>query len=313
VIAYVDTSMLIKLLIEEPGSDRAGLVWDAADVLATSQLLYVEARAALAAARRAGRTTGPAHRTAVSELEALWEQMSIVEVTEELVSRAAELAESDGLRGYDAMHLASALSVGADTLASADTDLCAAALRHAMHVANPNDMSDEEALHLNGAPVQLVLRWLQAVFDEDDLAAAWVLTDPPLRLALVQSWIISEEPLLDARRDDVAEALAAAQQPTHPLWAEFAQWRTGRWASLVFEPWVTKRELRGTVSRYSLISAEIEAIEIADSGTVVPPDGRIVVQRFLVRHSEDSVRLAGIGGVLPQPGWPPTETERFPM
>lgn len=138
-ITYVDTSVLIKLLVEEPGSVGAGVIWDEADTLATARVLYVEARAALAAARRAGRLSPTQHARTAAELESLWSQMAIVEITEDLVSRAAELAERERLRGYDAIHLAAALLVGADVLASADVGLCAAAARHGLSVANPND------------------------------------------------------------------------------------------------------------------------------------------------------------------------------
>ena len=138
-ITYVDTSVLIKLLVEEPGSDRAAVIWDEADTLATARLLYVEARAALAAARRAGRLRPVQHARTATEFESLWSQMAIVEITEDLVSRAAELAERERLRGYDAIHLAAALLIGADVLASADVELCAAAARHGISVANPDD------------------------------------------------------------------------------------------------------------------------------------------------------------------------------
>ena len=46
-----------------------------------------------------------------------------------IVSVGGELAETEGLRGYDAMHLAAALAIGAEILSSADDDLCDAAAR----------------------------------------------------------------------------------------------------------------------------------------------------------------------------------------
>ena len=49
-ITYVDTSSLLKLIVEEPGSDRAALIWDTADALAAASVIVVEGRAALAAA-----------------------------------------------------------------------------------------------------------------------------------------------------------------------------------------------------------------------------------------------------------------------
>ena len=51
-IAYFDTSALLPLLIDEPGSERAGRLWDEADHVVSVRLIYVEARAALAQARR---------------------------------------------------------------------------------------------------------------------------------------------------------------------------------------------------------------------------------------------------------------------
>ena len=58
-------------------------------------------------------------------------------ITDGLIGQAAELAESEMLRGYDAVHLAAALTIGAEVLTSADIALCAAAERHGLHVANP--------------------------------------------------------------------------------------------------------------------------------------------------------------------------------
>ena len=136
-ITYVDTSSLLKLLIEEDGSDRAALIWDTADSLASASLVVVEGRAALAAAERGERLTRSQHRTAKRELMALVDELTIVEVTEDLVAAAADLAEVEALRGYDAVHLAAALTVDATILTSADSVLCAAAERQGLHVANP--------------------------------------------------------------------------------------------------------------------------------------------------------------------------------
>ena len=92
-ITYVDTSSLLKLLIDEEGSERAELIWDTADVLAGSALIVVEARAALAAAERGARLTAAQHREARSELAALVDELSIVEVTEPVAPR--DIASSE--------------------------------------------------------------------------------------------------------------------------------------------------------------------------------------------------------------------------
>ena len=51
-IAHFDTSALIPLLVDEPGSQRAGRVWDAAEHVTSLRLVYAEARGSLALAAR---------------------------------------------------------------------------------------------------------------------------------------------------------------------------------------------------------------------------------------------------------------------
>ena len=136
-ITYIDTSTLLKLIIDENGSERALTIWSTADAVASVNLIVVEARAALAAAKRVRRLTEAQHRSAVAQLEALVSDLHIVPVTVELVASAAELTDEEGLRGYDAVHLAAALTVEATVLSSADTALCAAAARRGRHIADP--------------------------------------------------------------------------------------------------------------------------------------------------------------------------------
>lgn len=135
-VTYVDTSTLIKLVIDEDGSDRAVTIWASAESVASVALIEVETRAALAAAVRRGRLTSEQQANARTELDALIADLYLVEVTHELITHAGQIAEVDGLRGYDAVHLAGALMVNAAVLTSADTALCDAAERHGLHVAN---------------------------------------------------------------------------------------------------------------------------------------------------------------------------------
>jgi len=137
VITYVDTSSLLKLLIDEDGSERAELIWDTADVLASAALVVVEARAALAAAARGARLTAAQHREAKGGLATLVDELTIVEVTEDLILAAADLAEQEAVRAYDAVHIAAALTIDADVVTSADSALCDAAERRGLLVANP--------------------------------------------------------------------------------------------------------------------------------------------------------------------------------
>jgi uncharacterized protein len=78
-------------------------------------LAYPEGRAALAAAERAGRLTAADHAKAVEDFEAIQAELLLIGVDLTLAREAGERAEQLGLRGYDAVHLASALTLGDPT------------------------------------------------------------------------------------------------------------------------------------------------------------------------------------------------------
>ena len=134
-IAYVDTSVLVKLVVDEPGSGAAAEIWDEADVVGAVRIGLVEARAALAAARRAGRLTARQLGAAKNALSGLWSQLVVVEVTEALALGAGDLAETASLRGYDAVHLAGAIALEADVVATAGRELAEAASSLGFHTA----------------------------------------------------------------------------------------------------------------------------------------------------------------------------------
>jgi len=122
VIGYLDTSAFVPLLIAEPSSSSCRRLWDDADTVVASRLMYVEAAAALAQARRLDRLTERAHRGAVELLDELWAQLEVVELDQAAMVRAAALAERLGLRGYHAVHCAAAESVDDDELVAAASD-----------------------------------------------------------------------------------------------------------------------------------------------------------------------------------------------
>ena len=112
----------MKLIFDEPGSDLAVELWDRADLVISSQLVYPEARAALAAAARTGRIDQPTHVSAVAALEDLYAQLRIIAVDEPLARQAGDLASQHALRGYDAVQLACALHVEGDDVLLATWD-----------------------------------------------------------------------------------------------------------------------------------------------------------------------------------------------
>ncbi|HEX5469561.1 MAG TPA: type II toxin-antitoxin system VapC family toxin [Gaiellaceae bacterium] len=128
-IAYFDASAFVKLAIDEPGSAAAIETWDASSTRISSLILYPETRAALARASRMERVSPAQARAARSFVDRLWDGIDRVEVTDSLVERAGDLAEGHGLRGYDAVHLASfeAIADEQSVLVTSDVELRAAA------------------------------------------------------------------------------------------------------------------------------------------------------------------------------------------
>lgn len=126
---YFDTSAIVPIVIDEPSSAVASRLWDEADRVVSSRLVYVEGRAALVMARRLDRIDEPELREAVDNFESLHDQLDVIEVTETLIREAGGLAEQLSLRGYDALHLASARLVddAEMVLAAGDQSLLVAA------------------------------------------------------------------------------------------------------------------------------------------------------------------------------------------
>jgi uncharacterized protein len=121
-IVYFDSSAFVKLVLEEEGSDIALELWKSASDRVTSQVAYPEARAALAAARRSRRIDDDALVIAVTNLEGARRALRMLNVDATLAQRAGDLAERYALRGYDAVHLATMVSLDAARVLTATWD-----------------------------------------------------------------------------------------------------------------------------------------------------------------------------------------------
>jgi predicted nucleic acid-binding protein len=102
----------VKLYVREPGTDETRVRLDVASMVATSRVAYPEARAALARRQREGGIVRAALSRIVSALDRDLERFVVVELSLKVAKRAGELAEGRALRGFDAIHLASALEMG---------------------------------------------------------------------------------------------------------------------------------------------------------------------------------------------------------
>lgn len=113
-LAYFDTSAVVPLIIAEPTTGRCRRLWAEADTIVTCSLTYVEAHAAFAQAMRSGRLTTAEHRVAIRDFEARWNDMVRVAPNDALIRAAARLCATQTLRGYDAIHAATASAVASD-------------------------------------------------------------------------------------------------------------------------------------------------------------------------------------------------------
>jgi len=139
VIVYLDASALVKRYVAERGSKAVIELTAAAEIVATSLISRAEVAAAFARAVRLGVLDHDGGRRAQRRFSREWPDFARVPVSEALVSRAETLAWDYGLRGYDAVQLASALtwqeSIGQDIfLGTFDGQLWEAAPGAGLHV-----------------------------------------------------------------------------------------------------------------------------------------------------------------------------------
>lgn len=146
-ILYLDASALVKRYVAEAGSAAVNELTAGARAVATALISRAEVAAAFARAVRLGVLDDRSGRRAQGVFAREWPDFLRVPISEALVARAETLAWNHGLRGYDAVQLAAALtwqdSVGQDvTLATFDRQLWDAALRAGLRVW-PGTLSDE--------------------------------------------------------------------------------------------------------------------------------------------------------------------------
>jgi hypothetical protein len=140
-LIYFDSSALVKLLVQEEGSDLAAELWDGCDAALASRLAYPEVCAALAAAGRNHDLSHDDLDVAEQTWEQYWASVRPVELTVAVERQAGQLARTHALRGADAVHLASALAL-------ADPDLIIAAWDRRLH-------AGASAAGLHVAPAEL--------------------------------------------------------------------------------------------------------------------------------------------------------------
>ncbi|HYU32415.1 MAG TPA: type II toxin-antitoxin system VapC family toxin [Thermoanaerobaculia bacterium] len=129
-LLYLDSSALVKLVLPEAESDALRQSLSVWPVRISSELARVEV---MRAARRA-----KAHPEAEQRAEEVMAGLYLLKIDSDILSEAARL-EPRSLRSLDAIHLASALSLGADlgAIVIYDSNMATAAAGHGLQVLAP--------------------------------------------------------------------------------------------------------------------------------------------------------------------------------
>ena len=108
-IIYLDTSSLVKLYVEEIDSEKIKDVVNKAAAISTSKIAYAEARSAFARKQKEDGFPLSVLRKVVEDFNKDWESYFVIEITDGLIRFAGDIAEKYLLRGFDSIHLASAV------------------------------------------------------------------------------------------------------------------------------------------------------------------------------------------------------------
>jgi len=108
-ILYLDTSALVKRYFEEPHSSEVAELWQAADDIATSSVAYAEALASFHRKSREAVLDAGILDAISYNLRSDWPTFIRIQVTDELNTYIDRALTTHPLRGFDAIHLASAM------------------------------------------------------------------------------------------------------------------------------------------------------------------------------------------------------------
>ncbi len=110
-ILYCDTSALIKRYVEEAGSDQVDRLFEEGSSVVTSTVAFAEIMAVFRRKYREGILTRTGYSKSVLEFKKEYSKLILVSITPELNQLIENLVVKHPLRGFDAIHLASALLV----------------------------------------------------------------------------------------------------------------------------------------------------------------------------------------------------------
>ena len=108
---YLDTSALIKRFVNEKGSPLVQSFVQGREAIATAKIAYAEIFAGLARKLRENNLSKAQYSVACRQFENDWQAYLRVELEDDILLLARDLIQRRPLRGFDAIHLASAVKL----------------------------------------------------------------------------------------------------------------------------------------------------------------------------------------------------------
>ncbi len=108
---YFDTSALIKLFVLEKGSEDAQRLSHDHFPVATATITHTETHSGCNRRKREGHLSARQYTRLSRQFEEHWTTYIRIELTQEVIALAKVLLERYPLRAFDAIHLASAISL----------------------------------------------------------------------------------------------------------------------------------------------------------------------------------------------------------
>ncbi|MBI5101447.1 MAG: type II toxin-antitoxin system VapC family toxin [Nitrospirae bacterium] len=105
-IAYLDTSSLVKLYVQEAHSVSVKKLVDEAEIVATCRIAYPETMSAINRRFRQGDLAETQYDALVARFSGEWRRFAALDFDE---LEAGRLVNVYGLRGFDAVHLSAAI------------------------------------------------------------------------------------------------------------------------------------------------------------------------------------------------------------
>ena len=113
-IAYFDSSSIVKWFFDEPFSEMAGDIKDSSEIAVTSIIAFPEVMSAFNRAWRDRRCMKSELDQVRAGFLMIWSDFQRVTINERLVRQSEKLIFKHNLKGFDSLHLASAIELKAE-------------------------------------------------------------------------------------------------------------------------------------------------------------------------------------------------------